>query len=56
MLVDTTAYRNQLVNRLIQGRLDEKLEFNVDEIEAGLERLGLSIRNEKFVIECLPPW
>jgi uncharacterized coiled-coil DUF342 family protein len=53
MLVGTTAYRNQLVNLLIQGRLDEKLEFNVDEIESGLERLGLSIRNEKFVVDIL---
>lgn len=53
LLVDTTVYRNQLVNLLIQGRLDEKLEFNIDEIEDGLERLGLSIRNEKFVIDII---
>ena len=49
MIVDTTVYRNQLINLMIQGRLYEKLLFNIQEIEFGLDKVGLSSINQKFV-------
>lgn len=52
-LIDSTAYRNQLVYLMIQGRLDERLDFDIDDIEVGIEKLGLSVRNEEFVEELI---
>lgn len=43
--------RLQLVNFLIQGRLNEKLNFNIETIENGLCDLGLSSLNYEFVDE-----
>lgn len=51
--IDTAKLKNQLVNFMIQGRIDEKLYFDVDEIEQGLDKLGLSVRNESFVEELI---
>lgn len=52
-LVDSTTYRNQLIYLMIQGRLDEQLAFDVDEILSGMDKLGLSARNEEFVEELV---
>lgn len=52
-LIDSTSYRKQLINLMIQGRLDEKLVFDVDDIERGMDKLGLSARNEEFVEELI---
>ncbi|MBQ7132052.1 MAG: ATP-binding protein [Oscillospiraceae bacterium] len=43
--------REQLVNLLIQGRLREKLDYSILDIENGLETLALSARNTEFVEE-----
>ena len=51
--IDTAKLKNQLVNFMIQGRVDEKLYFDVDEIEQGLDKLSLSVRNESFVEELI---
>lgn len=52
-LIDSSFIRNQLVYLVIQGRLDEHLDFNVGNIENGIERLRLSARNEAFVEEMI---
>ncbi len=41
--------RDQLLNFLIQGRVREKLNFSIQDIEAGLEVLALSTPNAEFV-------
>ena len=51
--IENTDYRNQLIYLMIQGRLDEKLKFDIDQIESGMEKLGLSVRNEEFVEELI---
>lgn len=43
--------RDQLVNMLIQGRVREKLDFSVLDIEKGLDTLALSTLNNEFVEE-----
>ncbi len=43
--------REQLLNLLIQGRVHEKLDFSVSDIENGLEILALSTVNCEFVEE-----
>ncbi len=43
----------QLVNLLIQGRMQEKLEFSAREIEAGMDTLALSSENIEFVKQVL---
>ncbi len=43
--------REQLLNLLIQGRVREKLDFSVLDIEKGLEALALSTLNNEFVEE-----
>lgn len=45
------SIREQLVNFLIQGRVSEKLNFSVPDIEKGLESLALSTLNTEFVEE-----
>ncbi|NBH13138.1 ATP-binding protein [Lachnospiraceae bacterium] len=49
--IDCFHLRSQLINFLIQGRVNEKLEFSVSEIEKGLDFLGLSSLNYEFVEE-----
>ena len=48
-IIDIQFYRNQLIYLMIQGRLDEKLLFDVEEIRNNINKLGLSIRNKEFV-------
>ena len=48
-IIDIRFYRNQLIYLMIQGRLDEKLLFDVEEIRNNINKLGLSIRNKEFV-------
>ena len=43
--------REQLVNFLIQGRIREKLEYSISDIEKGLGTLALSTVNTEFVEE-----
>lgn len=52
-LTDNTLYRNQLVNLMIQGRLNERLEFDAAKLEAGIAKIGLSARNEEFAFDLL---
>ena len=46
-----TPLKTQIVRMMIQGRLDEKLEFSVEDIEAGLSSLDLSVSNIEFLEE-----
>lgn len=55
---DTNAGNNsfvlqQLLNLLIQGRVSEPLEFDLDDIEAGLSSLKLSMKLTDFVEDAL---
>ncbi len=43
--------REQLINFLIQGRVQEKLHFSVSDIENGLNTLALSNTNTEFIEE-----
>lgn len=52
-LADGIILRWQLINLMIQGRLTEKLNFDVDTIEQNLDKIGLSTRNEEFVEELI---
>lgn len=49
--VAKSTIREQLVNFLIQGRVSEKLDFSISEIEEGLGSLELSSMNREFVEE-----
>ena len=51
--VDSTDIRNQIINLLIQGRLGEKLEFDVNLIEQNIGVLNLSSSNQEFVEEII---
>lgn len=46
---DIGALKTQMFNFLIQGRVNEKLEFDVEKIERNLPELGLSVRNTEFI-------
>ncbi|MDR0869024.1 MAG: DUF87 domain-containing protein [Planctomycetota bacterium] len=48
---DAPRIRKQLVFLLIQGRIGERLDFDVNEIERNLDALALSLRNREFVEE-----
>ena len=48
---DIGALKTQMFNFLIQGRVNEKLEFDVEKIERNLPELGLSVRNTEFIEE-----
>lgn len=50
-ITDMANLRLQLINFLIQGRVDKQLEYNITEIEHGLKLLGLSIQNVEFLEE-----
>lgn len=43
--------KTQLINFLIQGRVNEKLQFDIENIEQNLSILGLSLRNQDFIEE-----
>ena len=47
----TNNIKEQLLNLFIQGRVKEKLDFSILDIEAGLSSLGLSTANTEFVEE-----
>lgn len=49
--IDLSMLRSQLINFLIQGRIDEKLEFDIEKIERELYFLGLSSLNTDFIEE-----
>jgi hypothetical protein len=48
---DYNSVRTQIVKLLIQGRVSEKYTISLDEIEKGLDSLGLSTLNYEFVEE-----
>ncbi len=52
-LVDSAFYKTQLIYLMIQGRLDEPLVFDVNDIALQIGKLGLSARNEEFVEELV---
>jgi uncharacterized membrane protein YedE/YeeE len=45
--------RAQIIHLLIQGRVSERLDYDVDEIEANLNFLGLSSTQREFVEEAI---
>lgn len=52
-MTDLTNLQKQLTNLMIQGRVSEKLDFDVNEIERGLNELKLSTLNSEFVEELI---
>lgn len=50
---DTVRLQEQILSLLIQGRVRERLDFDVSEIERGMNLLGLSSRNREFIEEQL---
>jgi hypothetical protein len=50
-LGDTAQLRQQLLNLLIQGRVSERLNFNVDELESNISSINLSSRDREFADE-----
>ena len=46
-------FQTQLINFLIQGRVDAPLEFDISEIEKGLSASGLSTGNIAFIKDCI---
>lgn len=51
--VDVVGLRKQLINFLIQSRTVESLEYNIDEIECGINMLNLSSRNREFIEDLI---
>jgi len=51
VLTDVQNIRQQLVCLLIQGRIRERLDFDIDDIERNLHALALSSRHREFVEE-----
>lgn len=49
--INVPHLHEQILYFLIQGRVRERLDFNVDEIERGLHVLGFSLRNREFIEE-----
>lgn len=49
--INVPRLREQILSLLIQGRVRERLDFNVDNIERGLHVLGFSLRNRDFIEE-----
>lgn len=49
--INKLSLQMQIVNFLIQGRVNEKLEFSVSEIEKNLDTLDLSSLNYEFIEE-----
>lgn len=52
-MIDSDSYRKQLIYLMIQGRLNERLDFDIEDIAAGIGSLGLSVRNEEFAEELV---
>jgi hypothetical protein len=50
-ITDVSNIKKQIVFLLIQGRVRERLDFDVNEIERNLDFLNLSFRNREFVEE-----
>jgi len=50
-LKDMSNIKRQIVNLLIQGRVRERLDFNIEEIEQNLDSLNISSRNREFIEE-----
>ena len=50
-IIDLINIRSQIINLLIQGRVNERLEFDIKEIEGSLDTLGLSSFNIEFIEE-----
>lgn len=48
---DPENIRSQLIKFLIQGRVNERLDFSINQIEKGFSTLGLSSLNYEFVEE-----
>ena len=48
---DTANLREQVLSLFIQGRVSERLAFDVGEIESGTDLMGLSSRNREFLEE-----
>lgn len=48
---DVPMLIQQLICFLVQGRIDERLNFDVNKIEGGLKNLGLSSKEREFVEE-----
>jgi hypothetical protein len=48
---DIILLRKQTLSLLIQGRVSERLDFDISEIERGTDSLGLSSRNREFIEE-----
>lgn len=49
--IDTVRLREQTLSFLIQGKVRERLDFDIREIESGLDFLGLASRNRDFIEE-----
>jgi len=50
-IVNIADIRKQIVFMLVQGRVRERLDFNISEIEKNLDTLNLSSRNREFIEE-----
>lgn len=50
---DNARVKESILSLLIQGRVNERLDFDVSEIESGMHLLGLSSRNCEFIEEQL---
>ena len=50
-LPDVANIRRQVINLLIQGRVNERLDFDVTEIERNIDSLSLLSRNREFIKE-----
>ena len=51
VMADVQMLRQELIFFLLQGRVSERLDFDVTELERNLESLGLSSRGREFVEE-----
>lgn len=52
-MVEPFEIRKQIINLLIQGRLGEKLDFDVNAIEQNIDVLNLSSSDQEFVEEII---
>jgi hypothetical protein len=48
-ITDVSNIREQVINFLIKGRLNERLEFDVNEIKRNMDTLNLSARTREFL-------
>lgn len=52
-LMEAKNIRDQIINFLIQGRVSEKLEFSISDIEKGLDYLGWTTEDVDYMEELL---